>query len=227
MLPAVFVSAETGKFWYGTLKEEYWLEMVGKNIRSRARQVSRGDNTPGKIDSESDARMPFQYVCIHQLSGKVGELTEKRLTKRRIRRRNSLDCTVGQWNCSIEYRVFEYEDIYIHGYILWGETKRRRRRWRIRRVEIELSRCNIGASSKMFVLYVTCIDARAAYPLHLSLPLRGGRGRGTRLFTYYRGRRQTQFAWFPRFRASRRTVEKCEETFARYNLWWDGDKARK
>lgn len=118
MLPAVFVSAETGKFWYGTLKEEYWLEMVGKNIRSRARQVSRGDNTPGKIDSESDARMPFQYVCMHQLSGKVGELTEKRLTKRRIRRRNSLDCTVGQWNCSIEYRVFEYEDIYTWIYSL-------------------------------------------------------------------------------------------------------------
>lgn len=118
MLPTVFVSAETGKFWYGTLKEEYWLEMVGKNIRSRARQVSRGDNTPGKIDSESDARMPFQYVCMHQLSGKVGELTEKRLTKRRIRRRNSLDCTVGQWNCSIEYRVFEYEDIYTWIYSL-------------------------------------------------------------------------------------------------------------
>lgn len=124
MLPTVFVSAETGKFWYGTLKEEYWLEMVGKNIRSRARQVSRGDNTPGKIDSESDARMPFQYVCIHQLSGKVGELTEKRLTKRRIRRRNSLDCTVGQWNCSIEYRVFEsYTKIYIYMDIFSGEKR--------------------------------------------------------------------------------------------------------
>lgn len=101
------------------------------------REVSRGDNIPGKIDSESDgyARMPFQYVCMHgeyiyQLSGKVGELTEKRLTKRRIRRRNSRR-TVGQWNCSAEDRI-RIVGKYILGYILWGETSRHRGRGRRR-----------------------------------------------------------------------------------------------
>lgn len=119
-------------------RSEYWLEMVGKNIRSRIGKshettIPRAEST---LKATGTQGCPFNtYACTANTYvptfQKSRGTNRKKIDKETNPATKLSRRTVGQWNCSIEDRI-RIVGRYMLGYILRGETNRRRGRGRRR-----------------------------------------------------------------------------------------------